>query len=574
MLFFHDFLKRFFMKLLKTFILILSTLLCFSCSNKTASILIAQDDTAKIPLYALNRNAESAEISKKQNSGYMYFSFDECSERICPGKALQIQLSFSQGAVENPEFCFGWLYDEDFIAPFRLAKTLGVHTFVSGKAEKSLSVSIAVPEEKNVRGFFVYSDAPAKIDSAEISDVRLGWSIKNGLEWYGFNSEGGLTGELNKPLDIKTKAAMKLTVQLTEDPLIIAKYAKQIVRLNVGGTGVDIQIAPGQKNITLYPALLQKADSPQTASIINGSSLVLGMIYEPVLPVDVNTPLAPIVTDPGLVADWPSSAWRRDDFEVFSWEQFPNILFFDTKNYAIQDLLFKRLAFFVEKAGYTGKLVSDSVMQNQHGFNAHDYRAESLANFFELARVNNFPLNEYEIMLRDILISHGIITVRTDGSYSAGLGALLSISQESSNYLRWKFIAHEGLHCIYFTNSDFRSIVSDVYAQCDRTSLEFLLKYFSVTPSLNYDIKDTYLIENEFMAYLLQQQLSEVADYFTKILATKRSINERCPDLVNYVLETEGMAFYDSAVKLDSYLSEKWGFASGRIWLVRTSRLK
>ena len=561
------------MKLLKTVALLSFALLCISCNNKTASVLAAQADTAKIPLYALNKNAESAEINKKQGSGYMYFAFDECSGWVHAGKALQVNLSFTKDQNEQPKFCFGWLYDEDFVAPFKLAKTLGTHSFVTGRAENSLSISIAVPEDKNVRGFFVYSDVPAKVESAEIADARTGWSIKSGTAWYGFGSEGGVTGDLTKPVEINTKSAMKLTVQLTEDPVLISKYSKQVVRLNVCGTGVDIQIAPRQKNITLYPSLLQKDGAPQTASIVNGSSLVLGLVYEPVLPVDVATPLAPIVTEPGLIANWPMSAWRREDFEVFSWEQFPNILFFDTKNYNIQDLMFKRMAFFVEKAGYAGKLVADSVMKNQHGFNAHDYRAESLANFFELARVNNFPLNEYEILLRDILIGHGIINVRNDGSYSAGLGALVSISQESSNYLRWKFIAHEGLHCIYFTNSDFRAAVSDVYSQCDRTSLEFLLKYFSVTPSLNYDINDTYLIENEFMAYLLQQQLSEVADYFTKILATKRTINERCPELFNYVLETEGRAFYDAAVKLDSYLSEKWGFASGRIWLVRTSKL-
>lgn len=566
------------MKLLKTFALFIFAVLCISCNNKTASVLSAQADTAKIPLYALNKNAESAEINKKQGSGYMYFAFDECSGWVHDGKALQVKLDFAkvQHEQENepPKFCFGWLFDEDFTAPFKLAKTLGSHPFVTGKAENALSISIAVPQDKNVRGFFVYSDVPAKVESAEIADARTGWSLKSGTAWYGFGSDGGAIGEITKPVSISSKSAMKLTVQLTEDPVLISKYAKQVVRLNVGGTGVDIQIAPRQKNITLYPSLLQREGAPQTASIVNGSALVQGLIFEPVLPVDVATPLAPIVTEPGLIANWPASAWRRDDFEVFSWEQFPSILFFDTKNYYIQDLMFKRLAFFVEKAGYAGKLVSDSVMKNQHGFNAHDYRAESLANFFELARVNNFPLNEYELLLRDILIGHGIITVRNDGSYSAGLGALVSISQESSNYLRWKFIAHEGLHCIYFTNSDFRTVVADVFSQCDRTSLEFLLKYFSVTPSLNYDINDTYLIQNEFMAYLLQQQLSEVADYFTKILATKRTINEKCPDLVNYVLETDGRAFYEAAVKLDSYLAEKWGFASGRIWLVRTTKLQ
>ena len=561
------------MKLQKMFLTLVCIVSLFSCSRKTASILTAQSGTAKIPLYALNKNAINAEIPKKPNSGYMYFAFDEFGDKICKEMALELKLSFGKTYAEEPRFYFGWLFDEDFVAPFKLAENLGVHQFITGKAEKSLRVSLAVPDNKNVRGFFVYSEVPTIIDSAEIVNAKIGWSTKSDVDWFGFGADGGEVGGFSKPVSISEKPAMKLTVQLTEDTVLISKYFNQIVRLNVGGSGVDIQIAPHQKNITIYPALLQKADAEKTASIINGSDLVAGLVFEPVLPVSVETPLAPIVAEPGFIADWPKSAWRREDFEVFSWEQFPNILIFDTRDYAVQDLFFKRLAFFVEKAGYRGELVVDSVLSFQHGFNAHDYRAESLADFFELARLNNFPLNEYEIILRDILIAHGIITVRTDNSYGAGLGALISISQESSRYLRWKFIAHEGFHCLYFINSDFRRKVSEVYDSCDKKSLEFLLKYFSVTPSLNYDIKDEYLVQNEFMAYLLQQPLSEVADYFTKIIAPRRTINERFPELVDYVIETNGKGFYDSAVKLDRYISENWGFSSGRVWLVRISKL-
>ena len=95
------------MKLLKVFVLFTCSVLCFSCNRKTASVLTAQADTAKIPLYALNKNAEAAEISKKQNSGYMYFAFDECSDRVCDGKALEIKISFVKGQLEQPKFCLG-----------------------------------------------------------------------------------------------------------------------------------------------------------------------------------------------------------------------------------------------------------------------------------------------------------------------------------------------------------------------------------------------------------------------------------------------------------------------------------
>ena len=75
------------------------------------------------------------------------------------------------------------------------------------------------------------------------------------------------------------------------------------------------------------------------------------------------------------------------------WKQFTEILIDDYKDYKVQDDMLKRLAFFVEKEGYRGRLAKDSEIKNLHGFNAHDYRGESLAAFFTLAAKENFPLN-------------------------------------------------------------------------------------------------------------------------------------------------------------------------------------
>ena len=73
--------------------------------------------------------------------------------------------------------------------------------------------------------------------------------------------------------------------------------------------------------------------------------------------------------------------WRQPDYELFSWTRFPGILIMDTASYAVQSRFFKRLAFYVEKRGYRGRLIPEEEFAGLHGFNAHDYRAEDLARF-------------------------------------------------------------------------------------------------------------------------------------------------------------------------------------------------
>ena len=53
--------------------------------------------------------------------------------------------------------------------------------------------------------------------------------------------------------------------------------------------------------------------------------------------------------------------------------------------------------------------MKDEEIASLHGYNAHDYKAESLAAFFETAQSQNFQLNQSELLLRHILLENGII---------------------------------------------------------------------------------------------------------------------------------------------------------------------
>ena len=285
------------------------------------------------------------------------------------------------------------------------------------------------------------------------------------------------------------------------------------------------------------------------------------------LPVaDEKSGLSPISADPSMIVDWPQSAWRHPDYEVFSWDRFPSILIFDTADYAVQDQLFKRMAFFVEKDGYRGRLCTDAELASLHAYNAHDYRAESLASFYDAAAREHFSLGKEELQLKDILLAEGII-VKSGGGYKAGAGAVLSFSRESVEYLRYMFIAHEGYHGIYFINPDFRAAVSEVYKSMDPRALKFLKTYFSVVGSLGYDIDDPYLMENEFMAYLMQQPLDRVGDYFSGTILERFVRHGGDPALAKYITETKAQEFTRAATLLNDYVFSRWGIAGGRVGL-------
>jgi len=278
----------------------------------------------------------------------------------------------------------------------------------------------------------------------------------------------------------------------------------------------------------------------------------------------------PIKADPALVVEWPLENWRNSSYEIFRWDNFPSLLIFDFADYAVQDKMLKKLAFFVEKTGFRGRLASDSELEGLHSWNAHDYRAEDLAHFFDKAHRENFTLSEEEYELERILLNEKII-LEEKGSIVPGSGAIISISRESPDYLRYRFIAHEGFHGIFFIDEDFRNFSRMRWEQLPVTAKRFIVSYFGFQ---QYDTSDEYLLVNEFMAHILQQPVSQAADYFGRQLPQRLESTWRASALPKKDADSASWpaladAFTREAEIFSAYVNRRWGLAAGRVWGLR-----
>jgi hypothetical protein len=325
----------------------------------------------------------------------------------------------------------------------------------------------------------------------------------------------------------------------------------------------DLAVPPAVLGMDCYPlGVYGNTDGrlPGTAFMVEGAS-----------PQGISPERAPIPADPGLILVYPKEAWRDDRYEVFRWPSFPRVLIFDIANYRVQERLFKRLAFFVEKRDYRGRLVSDRELEDLHGWNAHDYRAEDLALFFEAARREDFPLLEEERELLGILLQDRVLIRAPTGEIQSGAGAVLSVSQESPGYLRSRFMAHEGFHGIFFVDEEFRQFSLNRWENLDTGAKRFLRSYLDFQ---RYDTADPYLLVNEFMAYCLQQPVSQAGRYFGENLPRqidaspwRRSVLPPPEESSTGERSWPSLArtFLREAEAFSAYVSQRWGLAAGSV---------
>jgi hypothetical protein len=235
-------------------------------------------------------------------------------------------------------------------------------------------------------------------------------------------------------------------------------------------------------------------------------------------------------------------------FEIYRWDRFPHVIVLDMADFTEQDRMFSRLAFFLEKRGYRGRLLSDAELAGKHGWNAHDYGPDGLASFFNKAVTTRFPLDSEETLLRDIAIREGIVTQRGDNLFP-GSGAILSISRSSSKYERILLLAHESYHGIYFCSLKYRDLCARTWATAPASEKRFMRRLLEY---LGYDDSDMGLVVNEFQAYLLQQPRPMASAYFErvgKLIANGDGIPEAAdvlPDLLKdeAILEAFLMSTY------------------------------
>ncbi|HCO49122.1 MAG TPA: hypothetical protein DIT55_06755 [Spirochaetaceae bacterium] len=271
------------------------------------------------------------------------------------------------------------------------------------------------------------------------------------------------------------------------------------------------------------------------------------------------------LVDPGIVLLQEALA-PGEDFSWYRWDLLPDVLIFDFRDYAVQDDYLKRLAFFVEKKGFAGRLAKDEEIASLHGWNAHDYKAEDLARFFSTAAKTEFPLNERELRLRDFLVDQGLL-LRKGKEYGSREGAIISLSQESPGYLRHTFLAHESSHAIFFIDSKYRDFCIALWNGMSREEKWFWILYFGW---MNYDTKSAYLMAAELQAYLIQQPPKKAEEYFTKTLPER--LLEKHPELEEPIaayMEEFGAEFEKKAILLDSWLKTAYGFSAGTTFFLR-----
>jgi hypothetical protein len=278
-------------------------------------------------------------------------------------------------------------------------------------------------------------------------------------------------------------------------------------------------------------------------------------------------PGEPIPADLGLILDYPRTAWRDSRYELFRWDDFPSVLVFDFADYAVQDRFLKRLAFFVEKAEFRGRLAPDREIASLHGWNAHDYRSQDLAAFFQAARNAAFPLLPEERELEQTLLQTGILRTGENGSVATGEGAIISISRESPGYLRTQLLTHESFHGLFFIDQDFRDFSRRRWENLSPQAARFVRALFG---SMAYDTRDTNLMINELMAYCLQQSVSQAPRYFGEVQAGRLATLPLRRDALPPRNEATGTwpeiaaAFRAEAAAFSAYVERRWGLAAGR----------
>ncbi len=336
--------------------------------------------------------------------------------------------------------------------------------------------------------------------------------------------------------------------------------ASEVVRYVLG-------FNPGRNTVHLH---LHDLDEPvQEVRLTNSEAEFRFLSAEVIsLPRELSRPdsAEPIPADLGQILEYPQRRWRRAEFEFFSWSAYPEIYVIDFNQLAHQSAFFKRLAFFVEKDEFRGTLLTNAELEGKHGWNAHNYSGHGLADFFNAADAQRFPLNPEEELLRSLMVERGVILRASDGSYTAGPGGVISFSRELP-HLRRVFLTHEAMHGLFYMEEEFRDYSFSYWDALTAEERRFWRSFFQFR---DFDPEDEYLMVNEFQAYLLQQEPERATTYFTNTWVWR--LREAQPEdaaWVNELLRTTPDMFSRPAYDLNQVLWRNSGYRGGDVLRLR-----
>ena len=338
--------------------------------------------------------------------------------------------------------------------------------------------------------------------------------------------------------------------------LVTLRPGRQLIHLHGGEIGFRPQrlrlqqVEEGGAHTGLATAAVEALPAAQP-----GADLVA-------LPADLSTTLR-----------LPPARWRRPEFELYAWNGARSnrdapLLVFDTADYATQARFFRRLAFYVEKRGYRGRLLSDRELRGLRGYNAHDYAAPDLARFFTAAQAAGLTLTGEELLLRAVAVTHGIIEPDPAAAgWRAGAGAVLSISQGSGRELRRLLLRHEALHGLYFIHLPYQEAARALWQQLTPGERQY---WHLLLDAVGYDTEYEWLVVNEFQAYLLQQEAAAVANLLALWAGRLRARHPQHASLVAAVA-ADGARWRALHRRLAAALAATTGMRSNALTLLRAA---
>ena len=289
------------------------------------------------------------------------------------------------------------------------------------------------------------------------------------------------------------------------------------------------------------------------------------------IPLDGKAPMKALSADFKQILENNPAQWRYSDWEVYSWESFPGIFIIDFQNLSIQSHMLKRLSYFVEKKGYTGKIHNFVRLYGKTDWNAHNYKAKDLAAFFTEAQRSGALLTSAETYLRELLVANGIID-KNGAGYSGGEDkGIVSVSQESTPHVRAMLLTHEGYHGLFYAAPGLKDLVYDLWEKLAPEAQEMWIEYLRTADVWNYDYENGYLLRNEILGYLMQQK--DFGEYFDNMMFPR--LLKRSPgnaELFRQNHDVAREAFLDMAGKIGTFLLDNFNLSPGNLSYMREVR--
>ena len=355
------------------------------------------------------------------------------------------------------------------------------------------------------------------------------------------------------------------------------------VQLQEGHDKVRIEFtAPGKDRIYTYRNLKDNTVTFYTSSIgfvpanitveqFDTGLDMMGSVEMKEIALDGKAPMTPLPADFKQILEYNSNQWRYSDWEVYSWESFPGILIIDFQNFNIQSHMLKRLSYFVEKRGYTGKIHSFTRLSGKTDWNAHNYKAKDLAAFFTEAVRSGAVLTSAESYLRELLLANGIIEKSGEGYTGGENKGIVSVSQESTPHVRALLLTHEGYHGLFYAAPGLKELVYDLWDKLIPEAQEMWVDYLKSADVWNYDYKNGYLLRNEMLGYMMQQK--DFAEYFDNMMFPR--LLKRIPDKAEHYQQNRDVArqaFLDTAAKIGDFLLKEYNLSPGNLSYMREVR--